>query len=54
MKMELDDDKGNLFTLELFCGTREQAQRMAKGFKEEPERVYNDVITALLEWEKNR
>ena len=54
VKRELDDDKGNLFTLELFCGTREQAQRMAKGVKEEPERVYNDVITALLEWEKNR
>lgn len=54
VKMELDDDKGNLFTLKLFCGTREQAQRLAEGFQEEPERVYNDVITALLEWEKNR
>ena len=54
VKMELDDDKGNLFTLELFCGNREQARRLARGFKEEPERVYNDVITALLEWEKNR
>ena len=31
-----------------------QARRLARGFKEEPERVYNDVITALLEWEKNR
>ena len=54
VKMELDDDKGNLFTLELFCGTGEQARRMAEGFREEPERVYNDVITALLEWEKSR
>ena len=54
VKMELDDDKGNLFTLQLFCGTREQAQRMADGFREEPERVYHDVIAALLDWEKNR
>ena len=54
VKMELDDDKGKLVTLELFCGNREQARRLARGFKEEPERVYNDVITALLEWEKNR
>lgn len=54
VKMELDDDKGNLFTLQLFCGTREQAQRMAQGFQEEPERVYHDVIAALLDWEKNR
>lgn len=54
VRMELDDDKGNLFTLELFCGNRDQARRMADGFQEEPERVYHDVITALLEWEKNR
>ena len=54
VKMELGDDKGNLFTLNLLFGTREQAQRLAEGFQEEPERVYNDVITALLEWEKNR
>lgn len=53
VRMELDDNKGNLFTLELFCGSRDQAQRLAKGFRAEPERVYNDVITALLEGEKN-
>ena len=33
-------------------GTRPGAWPTAS--KEEPERVYHDVITALLEWEKNR
>ncbi len=52
VRMELDDNTGNLFTLELFCGSQEQAERLATGFRTQPERVYNDVITALLEGEK--
>ena len=32
-RMFLDDDGGNLFTLELFCGSQEQANRLAESFK---------------------
>ena len=46
--MFLDDDGGNLLTLEFFCGSQEQAQRLADGFKTKPERVYNEVLSALL------
>ena len=48
-RMFLDDDGGNLFTLELFCGSQEQANRLAESFKAEPERIYNEVLSALLE-----
>lgn len=47
--MELDDNGGNLFTLSLFCGSQEQAQKLASGFKARPERIYHEVTTALLE-----
>ena len=48
VRMFLDDEGGNLLTLELFCGSQEQADRLAKNFKAEPERIYNEVLTALL------
>ena len=51
-RMFLDDDGGNLFTLELFCGSQEQANRLAESFKAEPERIYNEVLSALLEHEE--
>ena len=47
-RMFLDDEGGNLLTLEFFCGSQEQAQRLANGFKSKPERVYNEVLSALL------
>lgn len=52
-RMFLDDDGGNLLTLEFFCGSQEQAQRLANGFKAKPERVYNDVLSALLSQEES-
>ena len=48
-RMFLDDDGGNLFQLEFFCGSQEQAARLAENFKAEPERIYNEVLSALLE-----
>ena len=51
-RMFLDDDGGNLFTLELFCGSQEQANRLAESFKAERERIYNAVLSALLEHEE--
>lgn len=44
----LDDETGNLLTLEMFCGSQEQADRLARNFKAEPERIYNEVLSALL------
>ena len=49
VRMVLDDDNGNLFTLELLCGSQEQADRLAAHFKERPDHIYNQVLEALLE-----
>ena len=46
-RMTLDDDGGNLLTLELLCPSREQADRLIAGFKARPERVYNEVLELL-------
>lgn len=46
-RMTLDDDGGNLLTIEMLCPSQEQADRLIEGFKAKPERVYNDVLEAL-------
>lgn len=45
--MALDDDGGNLLTIELLCPSEEQADRLISSFREKPERVYHDVLEAL-------
>lgn len=47
VRMTLDDDGGNLLTIELLCPTEEQADRLIAGFRAKPEQVYNDVLEAL-------
>lgn len=47
-RMTLDDDGGNLLTLELLCPSQEQAGRLIDGFKARPEQVYNQILGALL------
>ena len=49
LRLILDDDAGNLFTLELLCGSQEQADRLAAHFKERPVHIYHRVLEALLE-----
>lgn len=49
VRLTLDDDGGSLLALELFSPTQEQAGRLIDGFKARPERVYNEVLSALLE-----
>lgn len=49
LRLILDDDAGNLFTLELLCGSREQADRLAAHFKQRPEHIYHRVLESLLE-----
>lgn len=48
LRLFLDDETGNLLTLEMFCGSQEQAERLARNFRAEPERIYNEVLSALL------
>lgn len=51
-KMTLDDEKGNLLTIELLCPTDEQANKLIAAFRKRPERVYNDVLSSLTEEKK--
>ncbi len=46
-RMTLDDDGGNLLTIELLCPSEAQADRLIAGFRGRPEQVYNDVLEAL-------
>lgn len=49
VRMTLDDDGGTLLSLELFSPSQEQAERLAKAFRDRPERVYNEILSSLLE-----
>lgn len=51
-RLTLDDDKGNLLTVELLCPSEEQADRLIASFRARPERVYNDILSALLDTEE--
>lgn len=51
-RMTLDDDGGNLLTIELLCPSQTQAERLIAGFKSKPERVYNEVLEALTSGEE--
>ena len=47
--LSLDDDTGNLMTLELMAPNQKQAVRLSKLFERKAEDVYNLVMTVLLE-----
>ena len=47
--MSLDDEQGNLMTLELMAPDRRQAVRLSKLFEQRAEDVYNLTMTVLLE-----
>lgn len=49
VSMSLDDDGGSLLSLDLFSPSQEQGERLAASFRERPERVYNDLLSSLLE-----
>ena len=44
-----DDDDTNLLKLSLYAGSREEAERMAVYFKNEPNIVYETILTAFNE-----
>lgn len=47
--MSLDDEAGNLMTLELFAPNQRQAVRLGKLFEKKAEDVYNLTMTQLLD-----
>ena len=47
--LSLDDDSGNLMTLELMAPNQRQAVRLSKLFEKKAEDTYNLVMTVLLE-----
>lgn len=49
VRMILDDNQGNLMTLELYSPTQEQADRLSVSFRSEPERVYRAILSSLQE-----
>ena len=49
--MSLDDEMGNLMTLELMAPDQRQAVRLSRLFEKKAEMVYNLTMTALLEGE---
>lgn len=51
--MSLDDEVGNLMTLELLAPNQRQAVRLCKLFEQKAEMVYNMTMTVLLEDEES-
>ena len=49
--MSLDDEMGNLMTMELVAPDQRQAVRLSKLFEEKAEMVYNMTMTVLLDEE---
>ena len=47
--MSLDDESGNLMTLELMAPNQRQAVRLSRLFEQKAEMVYNTTMMALLE-----
>ncbi len=48
VRMALDDDAGNVMTLEMMAPGRSQANAMKRSFEGHAEQIYNAVLDALL------
>lgn len=48
-RLILDDEGGNVMTLEMFAPDRTQAELLCRRFQAQPERLYNRILTQLLE-----
>lgn len=46
--MVMDDDTGNLLTLDMLAPDRKQGELLAAAFRQDAERVYNLLLTTLL------
>lgn len=52
LRLILDDDKGNLMTLDLLTVSEEQAGQLADRFRAQPEKLYENILQTLLEAEE--
>ena len=53
LRLILDDDKGNLMTLDLLTVSEEQAGQLADRFRAQPEKLYENILQTLLETEED-
>ena len=49
VRLILDDNDGNLMTVELYSPTEEQAIKLASSFRNCPERIYRSLVSSLNE-----
>ncbi len=47
LRMELDDEQGNLLTIEMFTVSTEQGERLAERFRAQPDQIYNGLLELL-------
>lgn len=47
LRMILDDEQGNLLTLEMLTVSTEQAEQLGKRFRAKPEMIYNGIVDLL-------
>lgn len=48
VKLILDDDTGELFSLSLLAASQEDGESIAQRFSERPDRIYNGILDVLL------
>lgn len=48
VRLTLDDDQGELFSLSLLAASREDGERIVSRFRDHPDRIYNGVLGVLL------
>lgn len=48
LELSLDDNDGNLFTLDMLVATEEQGHHLGDSFLTAPEQIYNEILTVLL------
>jgi hypothetical protein len=49
VRLMLDDESDNLFSLSLLAPSEETGKRIADGFRTHPERIYNGILGILLD-----
>lgn len=49
LRLILDDDKGNIMTLDMLTVSQEQAGQLAERFRAQPEKLYHGILQVLLE-----
>lgn len=48
LRLALDDEHGNLLTVDMLAATEQQCDRLSEQFKAHPEQIYNGILDVLL------